>query len=446
MLLRIIAENVLSFKEATEFNLFPSSKTQSHDNHKIDCGHATALRFSAVYGANGAGKSNLIKCIELLQFLVGKGSVTTLGYNGPLQFAFDQDSFTSPSSIAAEILCGDEVFYYVIEFDKNKVYKEELYQSKATKDVSVFTRDSKSGETHIFINKNYSKESKVSIFEASIKMMLRDDMLMLSFIDNFYPEKIPACKRVGDWFKETLVILDPVTFPGAIPHMMDRSPEFNDAVNRILPEMKTGIERLDVLVEEISEYEGTLSDDIRNAIAKAKQNEGEPQTLVSAFNNEVANIVYEGGKVLIKRLRSLHKNSAGTLSPMPLQSESDGTHRMIEYMPMMFALNHSNKVFIIDEIERSVHPILIKQLVSLLSKDIEVQGQLIFTTHESCLLDQDILRPDEIWFAEKDPNQATKLYPLSEFNIHRTANIENGYLNGRYGGIPFLSKLKELHW
>ena len=63
------------------------------------------------------------------------------------------------------------------------------------------------------------------------------------------------------------------------------------------------------------------------------------------------------------------------------------------------------------------------------------KGQLIFTTHESGLLDQDIFRPDEIWFAQKDAEQATQLYPLSDFNIHKTANIKNGYLNGRYGGI-----------
>ena len=101
---------------------------------------------------------------------------------------------------------------------------------------------------------------------------------------------------------------------------------------------------------------------------------------------------------------------------------------------------------LIDEVERSLHPILIKEIITKLSESETAKGQLVFTTHESCLLDQDILRPDEIWFAQKDQDQATQFYPLSDFNIHKTANIENGYLNGRYGGIPFLSNLKDLHW
>jgi hypothetical protein len=102
--------------------------------------------------------------------------------------------------------------------------------------------------------------------------------------------------------------------------------------------------------------------------------------------------------------------------------------------------------YVVDEIERSIHPIMIKDIIRKLSESETAKGQLIFTTHESGLLDQSIFRPDEIWFAQKDAEQATQLYPLSDYNIHKTANIENGYLNGRYGGIPFLSNLKDLHW
>ena len=105
-----------------------------------------------------------------------------------------------------------------------------------------------------------------------------------------------------------------------------------------------------------------------------------------------------------------------------------------------------NHVYVIDEIERSIHPIIIKELITLISKNEEINSQIIFSTHESCLLDQEILRTDEIWFAQKDNGGATKLYSLSDYNVHKTANIENGYLNGRYGGIPFLSNLSDIHW
>jgi AAA15 family ATPase/GTPase len=85
-------------------------------------------------------------------------------------------------------------------------------------------------------------------------------------------------------------------------------------------------------------------------------------------------------------------------------------------------------------------------LVRKFSQDETTKGQLIFTTHESNLLDQDIFRPDEIWFAEKKPNGSTELYVLSEFKEHHTKDIRKGYLNGRYGAIPFLSNLQDLKW
>ena len=108
-------------------------------------------------------------------------------------------------------------------------------------------------------------------------------------------------------------------------------------------------------------------------------------------------------------------------------------------------INHET-VYVVDEIERSIHPMMIKELIKKISWDTTARGQLIFTTHESCLLDQQILRTDEIWFTQKDKAGASHMYSLSDFNISNTANIEDGYLNGRYGGIPFLSNLKELNW
>lgn len=158
------------------------------------------------------------------------------------------------------------------------------------------------------------------------------------------------------------------------------------------------------------------------------------------------NIIYEDGKVYALKLVAVHNKIDGSEVEFPLQNESDGTRRLIEYMPLLFDIINTDSVYVVDEIERSLHPIMIKDIIRKISESQSAKGQLIFTTHESCLLDQNIFRPDEIWFAQKDVEQATQLYPLSDFNIHKTANIENGYLDGRYGGIPFLSNLKDLHW
>ena len=165
-----------------------------------------------------------------------------------------------------------------------------------------------------------------------------------------------------------------------------------------------------------------------------------------AKTREISNVVIENGKAVLKKLVVIHTDSNGKDIEMAIDQESDGTRRLIEYMPLLYAVLKSDKVFVVDEIERSLHPIMIKTLMSKISDSKDARGQIIFTTHESCLLDLDIFRPDEIWFAQKDVDQATQLYPLSDYNVHNTANIENGYLNGRYGGIPFLSNLSDLKW
>ena len=99
MLLRFIAENIFSFKDAVEFNTFPSSKTQTHPHHKVDCSHATVLRLASLYGANGAGKSNLLAAIDLLHKAVLEGSLDKIGLYDNVSFRFDQSLKNQPSGL-----------------------------------------------------------------------------------------------------------------------------------------------------------------------------------------------------------------------------------------------------------------------------------------------------------------------------------------------------------
>jgi len=112
----------------------------------------------------------------------------------------------------------------------------------------------------------------------------------------------------------------------------------------------------------------------------------------------------------------------------------------LNLIPALFDAIEKGYTICIDEIENSIHPSLISALVSFFSKS-NSKGQLIFTTHETELLNQQkLMRPDEVWFAEKHEGD-TKLYSLNDFKEHNTINIKNGYLEGRYGGIPFIGKL-----
>ena len=406
MLLRFAAENVMSFKNAVEFNTFPSSKSHSHEWHKMDCGYVTALRMSAIYGANGAGKSNLLKCIALLKSLVGAEKMGEADIAEDLYFKLDENGKNTPSELAVEFFTEGKIFYYHLRFNRQEVFEEELLLSQKSKDIRIFSRK----DNDINVSGDYlrpgGKDDFIEVFMNAMNRIVRPDMLALSFFGKYYPE----------------------------------------LVNAIMPELKTGITKLGVRKEILNEDEVRGNTTMTKAINAAKEHPGTPQMLMETHNNEISNIVVEDGVPYIKTLIAVHTNYNGDDVEMKMDMESDGTRRLIEYMPLLYAILKRDNVFVVDEIERSIHPIMIKTLMSKISENRDAKGQIIFTTHESCLLDQSIFRPDEIWFAQKDVDQSTQLYPLSDYNIHKTANIENGYLNGRYGGIPFLSNLSDLKW
>lgn len=446
MLLRFIAENVFSFKEATEFNLFPSSKTHSHDSHKITCDHAVVLRMTALYGANGAGKSNLVRCIGLLQGIVSKGVLSAISFPADTRFFYDEACAGKPSALAIEYSVGDCVFYYHVEFDSKNIYMEELYQSGKTKDDLIFKRLlDDAGSISVELSQKYTDAKVTSEYRDAIRRVQRQDMSMLNFMGQYYADSFPMITKAYRWFVDELCIVRPDAIFGIMPHLMDTNSDFSRMVNEKLPFFKTGIESLVSQREEMSLQEAQSV--YKEESDLAKKTPGLPVLAVNRVTGETFNIVYEEEKLLKKTILPQHTMPDGQLQTTPFFLESDGTRRIIDYMPVLYyLLVRPDSVFIIDEMERSVHPILIKELMRTISESQRAKGQLIFSTHESCLLDLDIFRPDEIWFAQKDIDNSTKLYPLSDFNIHNTANIENGYLQGRYGGIPFLSNIKDLNW
>lgn len=444
MLLRFAAENILSFKDAVEFNTFPSSRSHNHSWHKVTCDYAIALRMSAIYGANAAGKSNLLRCIALLKKMIGAGALADIPLREDLYFQLSDDGKNSPCELAVEFFADGHIFYYHIVFRGLEVIREELSLSGKSSDETIFIREGNRVEAgRRFLPAEQDMQS-VSAFLDGISRLLRSDMLALSFFGKYYASELEIAKTAYDWFDRLQVIV-PSMKVEALPYLLDKDPGFADLVNSIIPELSTGISSLKVDTELITEDDARKDAALNAAYTAARKNPGKPLSIASE-DGEIVNLIMEGDIVYRKRVRAVHKSSDGAEIVMDMALESDGTRRLIEYMPLLYSILRSDGVFVVDEIERSIHPIMIKSIMRKISESREARGQIIFTTHESSLLDQNIFRPDEIWFAQKDSRQSTQLYPLSDFNIHNTANIENGYLNGRYGGIPFLSNLKDLKW
>lgn len=444
MLLRFAAENILSFNDAVEFNTFPSSKSHSHAWHKVECDHVTTLRMSAIYGANGAGKSNLLKCIALLRKMVTAEKVGDVSIREDLYFKLSPDGKDKASELAIEFFSCGKVFYYHIVFKNIKILQEELSLSGKKSDTIIFSRKGENLEICSDYINSMGDGNFAAGFTETAKRMIRPDMLAMSFFGNYYPNEMPIVREAYDWFGNMQVVV-PSMSTDLLPHTLDADKGFASLVNQILPDLKTGITKLEVKREILADDAIKSDPHLIKAVAFLKSNPNGVRTLRS-LNGEVSNMVMEDELFVLKTLVPIHVNSDGKEVELDFAEESDGTRRIIEYMPLLYSVLKLDRVFIVDEIERSIHPIMIKSIISKISESHDAKGQLIFTTHESCLLDQSIFRPDEIWFAQKDVDQSTQLYPLSDYNIHKTANIENGYLNGRYGGIPFLSNLSDLKW
>ena len=157
------------------------------------------------------------------------------------------------------------------------------------------------------------------------------------------------------------------------------------------------------------------------------------------FENNLYLITFTDGTVKAKKLQTIHnvidKEEKEYFS---LGDESDGTQRIFDYIPLILDLIQGEKVFVIDEMERSLHPALMRKLIELFFKySNTISTQLIFTTHESTLMDQDLLRRDEIWLIEKNKEGVSSLNRLDErFNLRFDKELERSYLKGLFGASP----------
>ena len=447
MLIRFQIKNLYSFEEETEFNLL-TNNSELLPHHKKHANGVDFLRMTAIYGANASGKSNFVKAIDLLQNMVKTGKI--VGNSNAYKFKLSKEAFTKPISLGIELLTNGKMYYYTLTFEHNEILNEALIETfKEREDRIVFERTLVGEKQQIpFIGDNVKNE-RISLFlEVLSDKLLNKKELLLTFLAQKYPNEYSDIDNVFGWFLNTLTVLSSSFKVNGMIHLFNINSEIRDFINTFIPNLSTGIEKFYIKTDKIEKTFSNLNEEKkRELVDKLKKGSGKSVVFYDDYTREeVAIILDENDNLYTKRLSTEHLGKDGYKVRFPLRLESDGTKRLLEYAPLISDVINNERVYIVDEIERSIHPMMIKELIKKISSDTSAKGQLIFTTHESCLLDQEILRPDEIWFTQKDMGGATQMYSLSDFNISNTATVENDYLNGRYGGIPFLSNLKELNW
>ncbi len=446
MLVRLVIENLFSFGDRKEFNTISNNRLKTLDNHKYDMNGFNVLKLSSIYGANGAGKSNLIKSLQLFQKLVVKDEIPFRLRDA--QFKFNYDS-NNKQILAVEFIQENTAFYYGLEFLDNLVSAEELYLSGLgnKEDQLIFERKTNKDEvTKIKFSEDFENDEKSQLLKSILlEEFVKPNKLILKLISKRDNKFLKDVKKAFKWFEETLQIITPDSKPRALAHNIEKDIEFRKYAEDTMCALNVGITSLNTEKKEISKFFGKDNKVLIEELSKDVEDSPDKIIGLRSIDGEII-VVKEDNEIWVKKIKIGHTGKNDKSILFELEEESDGTIRLLDFIPAFQEILKKEKVFIIDEIERSIHPLLIKELVKKFSLDSNTKGQLIFTTHEPNLLDQEIFRQDEIWFVEKDKNGSTDLYSLSDFKEHKTIDIRKGYLNGRYGSIPFLANLQDLNW
>ena len=448
MIIRFVIENMFSFGDRKEFTSIPNGRLKTLEHHKYKYDGFDILKIGAVYGANGAGKSNLIKSLELLKKLIVNEKIPYRLKDS--EFKFNNSETIQDQLIAIEFIQDNKPFYYGIILNNNIIKTEELYLSGLGKDKDQLIYERKTDfqeKTSITFLEEFEKDEKSQVLKSILlEEFVKPNEPILKWLSNRDNIFLGNVKIAYKWFEKTLQIITPNSKPAALAHQMDIDQDFKKYAKDLMCSLNIGISELRSEKKRIKEFFG--ENDEKELDGLIKRTEDSPQKMIRLDNNNGNEfiIVKEEDDFWVKTLKVGHSGKNDQSVLFNLNEESDGTVRLLDFVPAFKNLISSEKVYVIDEFERSIHPLLIKELVKKFSFDNKTKGQLIFTTHESNLLDQEIFRQDEIWFTEKNKEGSTDLYSLNDFKEHKTIDIQRGYLNGRYGSIPFLGNLQDLNW
>jgi hypothetical protein len=255
-------------------------------------------------------------------------------------------------------------------------------------------------------------------------------------------------RAVLDWFEGGLQLISPDASYGALGERLASDEKFREFAEEFLKASSTGVDHLKVVKKKITEEQlrGFIPESLFKRVLKDIEDD-EDGVAVVHYGEDTELLIERGDAAQFFQIttQSIHSGGQGQEVAFKLSDESDGTQRLLNLVPSLYYPRNAGAVFFIDEIDRSLHPKLVFDFLKFFLQSCEgAQRQILVTTHESNLLDLELLRRDEIWFAEKDPSAATRLYSLSDFKVRNDLEIRKHYLQGRFGAIPFLGSLERL--
>ncbi len=452
MLIRFSIENFLSFKDRTEFSMI-AGRSNLHKNHIIASDNSDdipLLKTSILYGANASGKSNFVQALEFAKRFILRG---TRADNQPIvfkNFRLDTTAMASPSRMEFEIKHKGRCYAYGFVIDSHEVKEEWLYQIfKKKKDRLVYQRTRSESNRPVFdLSGIHCETEKEKLFLQFTADGTRRNQLFITECrtrnvkDNV--GDLGDILNVIDWFQNSLKIIFPQSRAEGIEFELQEDQNILKVFQTLFDHFNTGIQGIELVKVDLPEIKEIPEELKERLLADMSEN---TRALITGLDN----ITYalrkteEGSIDAVKMMTKHSVQGSETPALFEVDEESDGTQRLIDFIPALIDLFQGGNVYVIDEIDRSLHPNLTYELIQLfLTTPHRENSQLIATTHESSLLSQKLLRKDEIWFVRKDEKGISSFYSLQEFKVRFDKEIRKDYLLGRYRAIPIFGSRSKL--
>ena len=438
MLISFSLSNFLSFKDKVTFSLL-SNKSRLHPKHLIEKGGLKVLRGTVFYGANASGKTNFFEAVNIFSSMILQGIISPLLSHN--QFKLGQHSNESLFEVIFQQ--NGTIYIYSVTMNPYEVISEKLtklYKTTDTEELIFWRRGlavtlgksliKKGNQTNWYQSRTFQKNmfflTKLK-FDGIIEnqQIIRGSQHIID-ANNFF-ENIEVCKPQS--------ILKPDVF-----FKLFRLEEYRKYLLNMLKKADVGI--TDIKWVNLGQNEAAilwqqLFATPFSPINLPLYNFSENNAVLYRSANAFYALYIKDGKKIAQALKPFHGDDIA----FDLDSESSGTIRIIDLSLAFYRLQDRGKVTFIDELDCSLHPMLTKFLIQEFF-NANTESQLIISLHDVNLLTNDIWRPDEVWFIEKQANGASDMYSLSQFRPRFDKKISNDYCAGKYGAVPMLGKLR----
>lgn len=441
MLIKISVENFKSFDKREELSMISSSKVQVNKNHRVKIKQTNLLKNAVVYGANASGKSNLVAAFafikEVLMEGLPMGSVNDFCRNA-------EENKTRESVFELQFTVGDTFYAYGFSaiLSRRQITEEWLYELMQGGGArQLFIREGNKAPS-LGDGVNLTSSAEKNRFEVYADDFAgHDTQLFLAEMNR--GKKYDAKSRliffpmVFKWIMNNIIVINPnmgISNTGAY-----YNEESLENISRLIQTFDTGI--TDIKTREISiEEMGTMipGEVVQNIFAQLKAQ----MQMTNLPNIQMTWRLKDGFfNIRIKKnaepeITTLVLRHGRSVFDFNFSEESDGTKRLFDLIDMLLT-DRPDTVFVVDELERSLHPKLTEHFLKLFMEAHDsVRMQLVFTTHEDTIMNQNLFRRDEIWFVERDADNDSKIYSLDRFKERYDKKLSKAYLEGRYGAIP----------